>query len=128
MSGIIQRQYLELLSELNRKHAEKRPVNWSCRRGLRILNSLRRCNFSAEDATDLTQESKETRQMYGLEDEATREFGERCLIARRLIERGVRFVQLLPRISIGIIMADRQKPLPNSCRKIDQPAAALVRI
>ena len=127
MSGIIQRQYLELLSELNRKHAEKRPGELELQARIANFELAEKMQFSAEDATDLTQESKETRQMYGLEDEATREFGERCLIARRLIERGVRFVQLFTKNQYWDHHGGIVKALPNSCRKIDQPAAALVR-
>ncbi len=127
MSGIIQRQYLELLSELNRKHAEKRPGELELQARIANFELAEKMQFSAEDATDLTQEAKETRQMYGLEDEATREFGERCLIARRLIERGVRFVQLFTKNQYWDHHGGIVKALPNSCRKIDQPAAALVR-
>ncbi|MCU0880619.1 MAG: DUF1501 domain-containing protein, partial [Pirellulaceae bacterium] len=64
--------------------------------------------------------------LYGLDQDATREYGTRCLIARRLIERGVRFVQLF----LGGQPWDNhntiKKGLPDICRKTDQPSAALV--
>jgi len=53
-----------------------------------------RMQTAAPEATDIMRESAETRKLYGIDDEKTRDFGTRCLIARRLTERGVRFVQV----------------------------------
>src|SRR5215475_9440292 len=53
-----------------------------------------RMQCEAPEAVDLSNETEETRRLYGLEDPKTAEFGTRCLMARRLVERGVRFVQL----------------------------------
>jgi hypothetical protein len=65
--------------------------------------------------------------MYGLDQDATREYGTRCLLARRLVERGVRFVQLF----LGGQPWDNHRSirseLPAVCRRTDQPSAALVR-
>jgi hypothetical protein len=65
--------------------------------------------------------------MYGLDDDATREYGARCLIARRLVERGVRFVQLF----LGGQPWDNHSSIRSSlagiCRRTDKPSAALVR-
>ncbi len=84
---------------------------------------------AAKEAFDISGESRDTQRMYGIEDAnaPTREFGTRCLIARRLVERGVRFVQIFSGNQEwdhhgGI--ADR---LPLMTEKIDQGSAALVR-
>lgn len=82
---------------------------------------------AAKEAFDISGETKATQSMYGLDRKESREFGTRCLIARRLVERGVRFVQLFTANQEwdhhgGIITS-----LPKVCLKIDQPAAALVR-
>ena len=65
--------------------------------------------------------------MYGLDDPVTAEFGSRCLIARRLVERGVRFVQICTGNQTWDHHNDIKKLLPDVCRKIDQPSAALVK-
>jgi len=80
--------------------------------------------------TSCSRESEATHKLYGLDDPATKDFGSRCLIARRLVERGVRFVQLYHRgwdnhgTSKGDDIVNR---LPALCREVDQAAAALVR-
>ncbi|MDC0278784.1 DUF1501 domain-containing protein [bacterium] len=127
MKGEVQRHYLDLLSQLNRQHAESRPGEHELRARISNFELAEKMQFSAEEATDLTRESKATRIMYGLDDEATREFGERCLIARRLVERGVRFVQVFTKNQYWDHHGGIVKSLPSSCKKIDKPAAALVR-
>jgi uncharacterized protein (DUF1501 family) len=65
--------------------------------------------------------------MYGLDQNETREYGTRCLIARRLVERGVRFVQLFHNGQPWDNHSNLRTALPAICRKTDQPAAALVK-
>ena len=68
-----------------------------------------------------------TRRLYGVDVEVTRDYGTRCLIARRLVERGVRFVQVL---NVGQSWDHHSrlvKALPDSCAAVDQPSAALVK-
>ncbi|MHC4879771.1 MAG: DUF1501 domain-containing protein, partial [Planctomycetota bacterium] len=67
------------------------------------------------------------KKLYGLDQEETREFGARCLIARRLVERGVRFVQLHNAYQEWDHHADIHNRLPEMCRRTDQPSAALVK-
>ena len=64
--------------------------------------------------------------MYCIDQDATREFGTRCLIARRLVERGVRFIQLFTKNQYWDHHGSIQTSLPRSCQKVDRPAAALV--
>ena len=81
---------------------------------------------AAKEALDISSEPEHIKKMYGIDRDETRDYATRCLIARRLVERGVRFVQVL---NVGqswdhhgsIITA-----LPASCRAVDQPCAALV--
>ena len=65
--------------------------------------------------------------MYGLDDPKTKEYGSRCLIARRLIERGVRFVQIFTQNQFWDHHHSIRTGLVNSCKKVDKPLAALVK-
>jgi uncharacterized protein (DUF1501 family) len=82
---------------------------------------------AAKEALDLSKETAKTKAMYGLDEPATAEYGTRCLIARRLVERGVRFVQIF----LGGQPWDNHNSirsgLPAICKRTDQPAAALVK-
>ena len=82
---------------------------------------------AATDALDISQEPKYIHQMYGLEQDETREYGTRCLIARRLVERGVRFVQLFLNGQPWDNHSNLGTSLPSVCKKTDQPSAALVK-
>jgi hypothetical protein len=82
---------------------------------------------AAKEALDLSTETEATRKLYGLEDAATRDFGTRCLIARRLVERGVRFVQVFTSNQFWDHHGSIRTALPAACRKTDKPSAALVK-
>ncbi|QDV25108.1 DUF1501 domain-containing protein [Aureliella helgolandensis] len=127
LSGEIQANYLEMLAGLNRRHAEKHPGEHELQARIANFELAERMQFSAEEATDLSRESRATHRMYGIDQPETKEFGERCLIARRLIERGVRFVQLFTKNQYWDHHGGIVKSLPVACRKVDQPAAALVK-
>lgn len=127
LEGQVQDNYLELVHALNTRHLRTRPGEHELAGRMANFELARRMQSSAAEATDLSRETKATREMYGLNDEATREFGERCLIARRMIERGVRFVQLFTKNQYWDHHGGIVKALPASCHKIDQPAAALVK-
>jgi len=127
LDGEIQANYLSLLQSLNRRHAERRPGDHELKARIANFELAERMQFAADEATDLSRESKATHRLYGIDNDETREFGERCLIARRLIERGVRFVQLFTKNQYWDHHGGIVKALPASCRKVDQPAAALVK-
>ncbi len=127
LDGEIQRNYLSLLQSLNRRHALQRRGEHELQARIANFELAERMQFAADEATDLSRESAATHKMYGMDNDETREFGERCLIARRLIERGVRFVQLFTQNQYWDHHGGIVKSLPASCRKVDQPAAALVR-
>ena len=85
---------------------------------------------SAEAALDLAGETAATRALYGLDDPTTGNFGTRCLMARRLVESGVRFIQVLTPIKSGTMAWDHHekiKPgLEALCPQVDRPTAALI--
>jgi hypothetical protein len=126
LAGFPQERYLNYLRQINARHQDEHPGESDLSARIASYELAARMQTAAKEALDLSQETAATQRAYGLEDEATREFGSRCLIARRLVERGVRFVQLYTSTQQwdhhgGIITA-----LPAACKKIDQPAAALV--
>ena len=82
---------------------------------------------SVPDALDLSNESPATRRMYGLDRDATREYGTRCLMARRLVERGVRFVQIFLSGQPWDTHDKNAERLKGLCNRTDQPGAALVK-
>ncbi|MDB4786880.1 MAG: DUF1501 domain-containing protein [Planctomycetaceae bacterium] len=84
-----QRAQLDLLTRLNRKHLEERSSDNKLESRIESLEMAFRMQTEAQEAFDLNRETKETRDAYG-----TSEFGNGCLVARRLVERGVRMVQL----------------------------------
>jgi hypothetical protein len=89
-----QRGQLDLLAELNQQHAADRPGARELAARAASYELAFRMQAEAPEAVDLSQESSSTLDEYGVEREPTAEFGRNCLIARRLVERGVRFVQL----------------------------------
>jgi hypothetical protein len=83
-----------LLQSLNRKHLASRPGNTELEARIASYELAARLQLSAPEVTDLTGETALTQQLYALDDEDAGPFGRQCLLARRLVERGVRFVQL----------------------------------
>jgi uncharacterized protein (DUF1501 family) len=90
----VQRDGLDLLAALNREHAKRRSGESELAARIATYELAFRMQTAATDAVDLNRESAATRRAYGLEDKRTADFGRKCLITRRLLERGVRFVQL----------------------------------
>ncbi len=89
-----QRAQLDLLAELNRAHAAARPGEGELEARIQSYELAYRMQTAAPEAVDLRHESDETKRLYGLDRDVTRFFGTQCLMARRLVERGVRFVQI----------------------------------
>jgi hypothetical protein len=89
-----QRHALDLLTELNQQHAEARPAESDLAARIAAYELAFRMQTAATDVVDLSTEDAKTLDMYGLNDSVTADFGRKCLITRRLIENGVRFIQL----------------------------------
>ena len=94
LNGPMQRRMLDALREFNSEHAEAHPDNSNLAARIASYELAFNMQRHAPEAVDLAQESERTREMYGMNDPKTQEFGRRCLLARRLVERGVRFIQL----------------------------------
>lgn len=90
----IQRSQLAMLRNLNERHMAARPGGSELAARITSYELAYRMQSAAPEAVDLTQETQQTLQQYGVGSEPTDEFGRNCLVARRLVERGVRFVQL----------------------------------
>lgn len=88
------RAFLEALEEANAEHAAGRPDISDLTSRIRTYELAYQMQSSAPEAVDLSQETQQTLDMYGVDKPRTDDFGRRCLIARRLVERGVRFIQL----------------------------------
>ena len=89
-----QRAKLDLLASLNRHHADPRPDQTQLEARIASYELAWRMQSAAPEAIDLAAETAATQSLYGMDDKATANFGKQCLLARRLVERGVRFVQL----------------------------------
>lgn len=119
-----QRANLDLLAQLNAKHAERHPEHADLAARMANYELAFRMQAKVPGIIDLGREPESIREAYGLNDKHTHDFGRRCLLARRLVERGVRFVQVY---AAGwdshdyIARAHRER-----INAVDQPIAALI--
>ena len=127
MAGPLQGHALSLLRSINRRHLERHPGESELEARIASYELAANMQSTAREALDLSQESEATKKMYGLDKPASRSYGERCLIARRLVERGVRFVHILINGQIWDNHSAIFKNLRTCCEKTDQPSAALVK-
>lgn len=127
LQGALQKQNLEFLQALNREHLAKRRSETDLEARIASFELATRMQTSAREALDISQETQATQNLYGLDQKETKEYGTRCLIARRLVERGVRFVQLFHGGQPWDNHANIGTVLPNICKRTDKPAAALVK-
>ena len=122
---------LRLLQKFNREHLVANEGDTRLEARIQAYELAARMQLSAPEVFDLSGESPLTRQLYGLEEKPTEEFGRRCLLARRLIERGVRFVQVWSGTGGPTGNWDNHasiaKELPPMCAATDQPIAALLK-
>ncbi len=126
-----QREGLEILKQLNRNHAAANEGDSRLESRISAYELAARMQHSAPEALDLNGESAATRALYGLDEPATADFGRRCLLARRLLERGVRFVQVWSGAGGPANNWDNHgnipQELPAIARSVDRPTAALLR-
>ena len=122
-----QRRTLELLAALNRRDAETSPEDTELEARIHSYELAYRMQRTAPEAVDLSTESELTRKLYGLDEPMTAKFGSNCLMARRLIERGVRFVELYCGSGVGW---DAHKDIEGNhtkwCHVSDKPIAGLL--
>jgi hypothetical protein len=126
LRGPAQERYLQYLRRLNQDHMQSRPGELDLDARIAAYELAARMQTAAREALNISSESAATRKLYGLDEPATRDYGSRCLIARRLVERGVRFVQVFTRNQFWDHHGHIRSALPAACRMTDRAAAALV--
>jgi hypothetical protein len=116
----------DLLSKLDERHRRARPGQPMLDARIASYELAARMQLAASDALDISRESQATHDQYGIGREPTDSYGRRCLIARRLVERGVRFVQLYINGQIWDNHTGLADGLKSACARTDQPIAALL--
>jgi hypothetical protein len=127
LQGAPQQGYLDYLARRNRAHLERHPGESELEARIAGFELAAAMQTAAKEALDIGKETEATRKLYGIDDPATRDFGTRCLIARRLVERGVRFVQLYTKSQFWDHHNSLRTALPEACRSVDKPVAGLLR-
>jgi hypothetical protein len=121
-----QQKFLAYLSNLNQHHLAERPGEDDLAARIASYELAARMQTAAKEALDYEQESAETHKLYGIDKAESRDWGIRCLIARRLVERGVRFVQLCSGNQHWDHHNNIKASLPKRCGECDRPTAGLV--
>src|SRR5262245_45822066 len=116
----------DLIARLDRIHKRERPGQPDLDARIASYELAARMQLAASDALDISKESKATLQMYGVGRQPTDSYGRRCLIARRLVERGVRFVQLYINGQIWDNHTSLVAELKTACERTDLPIAGLL--
>lgn len=124
------RDGLSLLDQFNRSHLELNPGDSRLEARVASYELAAKMQLSAPEAFDVARETDTTRKAYGLDQPVTEDFGRRCLLARRLVERGVRFVQVWsgPQGAVNNWdnHANLEKELLPMAASVDQPIFALL--
>jgi hypothetical protein len=117
----------DLLGRLDQIHRRCRPGQPDLDARIASYGLAARMQLAAADALDISGESPETLELYGVGRQPTDSYGRRCLIARRLVERGVRFVQLFINAQIWDNHTELASGLKTACDRTDRPVAALLK-
>jgi hypothetical protein len=122
-----QRSKLDLLAKLNQRFAADKTENSELAARLNSYELAWRMQSAAPEAVDLSTETEATKKLYGLDEEDTKKYGSICLMARRLVERGVRFVQCYSGSGSGWdAHSDLEGNHSKYCRQTDRPMAGLL--
>jgi hypothetical protein len=123
-----QRAKLDFIQELNRRHRDRRGGDDQLEARIASYELAYRMQAAAPAAVDLAQETAETKALYGMDEKDTAKNGRNCLLARRLVERGVRFVQIyMGSGSKWDAHANVEGNHTKHCRESDKPIAGLVK-
>ena len=117
----------DLLARLDRIHQHKRPGQLQLDARIRSYELAARMQMTATDALDMTQETKQTLELYGVGQMPDDSYARRCVMARRLVERGVRFVQIFINGQIWDNHKRLKQNLKAACDRTDRPVAALLK-
>ena len=126
LRGAPQGRILAYLQQLNADYVVRHPREHDLSARMQSYELAARMQVAARQALDISQETEATHRLYGIDDPVTQEYGTRCLIARRLVELGVRFIQVHTGNQTWDHHGGIQKSLPEVCRRTDKPSAALV--
>ena len=127
ISDARQQSKLKFINRLNRRHLETRPAETELEARIASYELAFRMQSHAPEAVDVSQETRQTQHLYGLDQKRTAAFGRNCLLARRLVERGVRFVQLYSGSgSKWDAHSDIEGNHGLHCSETDKPIAALL--
>lgn len=123
-SAADRRRQLDYIRWMNRQHLESHQANLEMEARIESYELGFRMQMSAPEIFDLSSETEETQKSYGIDQKASREFGRHCLLARRLVEQGVRFIQLRNGgwDAHGALKGNHT----NRCRATDVPVAGLL--
>jgi hypothetical protein len=122
----LQRQQLDFVQELNRAHAKRAGEDDQLESVIESYELAFRMQTEAPEITDISKESAETLAMYGVDQTPTNDFARQCLLARRFIEKGVRFVQASHAFKWDSHQ-DLERDHKRNAAEVDQPIAALLR-
>jgi Protein of unknown function (DUF1501) len=117
---------MRLLEDLNNQHRSTRPDELELDARIANFEMAARMQLSAGDALDINQETPAMHRLYGLDNPTTRAYGTRCLMARRLVERGVRFVQLFMSGQPWDTHGNNTAGTKSCCDQTDLPVAGLL--
>ena len=122
-----QRRTLDFIGESNKEHLAARGEDSELSARISAYELAYRMQSHAPEVVDLSKETQETKSLYGLDRKETAEFGTRCLLARRMVERGVRFVQLYCGDTNGWdAHSDLERNHSTLCLQSDKPIAGLL--
>jgi len=124
--GAPQRRQLSLLDSFNEAHLAEHPGELDLQARIASYELAAKMQTSAKEALDISNEPESIKKLYGVDNPLTRDYATRCIIARRLVERGVRFVQVLNSGQSWDQHGSLITALPTNCIATDQPSAALV--
>jgi hypothetical protein len=126
ITGDQQRRQLDLVNLLNRRHRHEREADSRLAARIESFELAFRMQMQAPEVFDVGSEPESVQRLYGLDQPQTEAFGRQCLIARRLVERGVRFVQLHTESNWDHHTGIRTE-LPACCAGMDRPVAGLLK-
>jgi hypothetical protein len=122
----VEKGRLDLLADLNADHKARHPDELELDARIASFELAARMQLAATDALDVGRETDKTQQLYGLDNAVTRPYGARCLMARRLVERGVRFVQIFMSGQPWDTHNNNSAATRNVCQQTDLPVAGLL--
>ena len=117
---------LDLLRAMNAEHRARLPGELELDARISSFELAARMQLSATDALDINREAETTRKLYGLDNPTTESYGRRCLMARRLVERGVRFVQLFLSGQPWDTHSNNTAGVRSNCERTDKAVAGLL--